>query len=147
MTHSGGKPHTNVGDRGQRYEVRYFNEDGAEKIFGWTDDPTGGAMVESIKLHPSMSRPRVVDRQPGEPIAGMRSHDELQRAHDQLVGIIVRDAPFPDVGLTMRDLNLMASVICWCLRHDHNDQFARHLENIEQDLAARGVELHKGKPS
>lgn len=146
MTHSGGKPHTNVGDRGQRYEVRYFDEDGASKVFGWTDDYTGGAMVESIKLHPSMSRPHVVDRQPG-PLTGLRPFDDLQRAHDQLVGIIMRDAPFPDVGLSMRDINLMASVICWCLRHDHNDQFEKHLQRIAEWMKAQGFELRKGKPS
>jgi hypothetical protein len=27
MTHSGGKPHTNVGDRGQRYEIRGSSND------------------------------------------------------------------------------------------------------------------------
>lgn len=37
MTHSGGKPHTNVGDRGQRFEVRAagwpFEH---ESAIGWT---------------------------------------------------------------------------------------------------------------
>lgn len=62
MTHSGGKPHTNIGDRGQRYEVRYLDEDDVEHVFGWTEDPTGGALVKSIELHPSMHSPRVIDR-------------------------------------------------------------------------------------
>lgn len=71
----------------------------------------------------------------------VRTEVELQRAHDQLVCIFLHEAPFPDVGLTMRDLNLMASVLCWCLNHDHNDQFARQLQNIRNDLAAKGFVL------
>lgn len=63
MTHSGGKPH-HVGDRRQRYEVRYVDaDDGIEKVFGWTDETDGGAMVECINLHPVWNSPRVVDRQ------------------------------------------------------------------------------------
>jgi len=38
MTHSGGLPHTNVGDRGQRYEIRTTGYPAAhqeEKVVGW----------------------------------------------------------------------------------------------------------------
>lgn len=66
MTHSGGRPHTNVGDLGQRYEVRYTDDDGVEKVFGWTNEADGGALVSSIELNPSMHSPRVVDRQAGQ---------------------------------------------------------------------------------
>lgn len=52
----------NVGDKGQRYEVRYKDPDGAEHVFGWTDDANGGLLVQSIRLNPSMAYPRVVDR-------------------------------------------------------------------------------------
>lgn len=76
-------------------------------------------------------------------IGSQRRTPELQRAHDQLVGIILAEVPFPDVGLTMRDLNLMASVLCWCLQHDHNEQFARKLQAIETDLAAKGFALQR----
>ncbi len=53
----------NVGDKGQRYEVRYKDSDGKEHVFGWTDKKDGGVLVKSIKLNPSMSKPRVIDRQ------------------------------------------------------------------------------------
>ena len=53
----------NVGDKGQRYEVRYTDSKGIEKVFGWTKDPKGGAFVKSINLNPSMSNPRVIDRE------------------------------------------------------------------------------------
>ena len=79
----------------------------------------------------------------------MRTEDELQQAHDALVGVILRDAPFPDVGLSMRDFNLMAQVLCWVMHHDHNTQFALTLERIRADLRAQGFELAEGarKPS
>lgn len=55
-----------VGDRGQRFEVRYRNTTGDERIFGWTIDPTGGAFFDSVKLMPSARNPFVVDRATGE---------------------------------------------------------------------------------
>lgn len=52
-----------VGDRGQRYEVRYFDRTtGAEKVFGWTNAADGGAFMESAKLAPWARDPFVVDR-------------------------------------------------------------------------------------
>ena len=69
MTHSGGKPHTDIGDRGQRYEVRYSSlDDNGQakpevKVFGWAITLGGAAtMVSAINLHPSMTNPRVWDR-------------------------------------------------------------------------------------
>lgn len=51
-----------VGYKGQRYEVRYTVLDsGEEKVFGWCNDPTGGALLESVNLWPSASGGRVVD--------------------------------------------------------------------------------------
>lgn len=43
MTHSGGKPHTNVGDRDQRYEIRAtgYPKD-AESVIGWAFTVEGG---------------------------------------------------------------------------------------------------------
>lgn len=63
MTHSGGKPHTNVGDRGQRYEVSYADWDGARFVIGWSDVRTGvGAMVEMIAQHQTKRAPQILDR-------------------------------------------------------------------------------------
>ncbi len=54
-----------IGDKGQRYEVRYTDKE-SEKIMGWTEDPKGFPLVESIKLHPCWHSPRVLDRKKEE---------------------------------------------------------------------------------
>ncbi len=68
MTHSGGKPHTNVGDQGQRYQVTYLNPDTrSRKTFGWSDTLPGvNRMCNSINLHPSMHLPLIIDREENE---------------------------------------------------------------------------------
>ena len=68
MTHSGGKPH-NVGDKGQRYAVTYYDDDGVLKGFGWSNDLAGAEMMcQSIDLHPCMSRPMIYDRERKGPV-------------------------------------------------------------------------------
>lgn len=63
MTHSGGQPH-NVGDKGQRYAVTYYDDDGVVKGFGWSATIEGAeAMCQSVDLHPSMTRPMIYDRE------------------------------------------------------------------------------------
>lgn len=53
-----------TGDRGQRYEVTYFDPDENErKVFGWSDSPEGArTMGDSIDLNPSWEFPQVRDR-------------------------------------------------------------------------------------
>lgn len=64
MTHSGGKPHE-VGDRGQRYEVTYFDPtDNKRKVFGWSETPEGArALADSVDLNPSMEFSQLRDRE------------------------------------------------------------------------------------
>lgn len=64
MTHSGGKPHA-VGDRGQRYEVSFFNPTTNERqVMGWTDDiEAARKMADAVDAHPSWEFPWVTDRQ------------------------------------------------------------------------------------
>lgn len=61
MTHSGDKPH-NVGDKGQRYEVRYRDSDGSEHVMGWTDRADGGRLAFSLSKHPTWKLSQIVDR-------------------------------------------------------------------------------------
>lgn len=56
--------HFQTGDKGQRYEVRYIEvTTGREKVFGWTTEADGGAMMEAIKKWPAARGGFVVDRQ------------------------------------------------------------------------------------
>lgn len=64
MTHSGGKPHA-VGDKGQRWEVSFFNPaTNKREVLGWTNDHASAlAMAESVEQHPSWEFPWVTDRE------------------------------------------------------------------------------------
>ena len=55
-------PPGRIGDKGQRYEVRYLDHEDNEQVAGWHDDPTGGNLIKMIELHPSWHSPRVIDR-------------------------------------------------------------------------------------
>lgn len=67
MTWGGGQPHTNTGDRAQRYEVTYQEDEesgtGPRKVFGWSETLSGARqMAGAIDLHPSMFHPQIWDR-------------------------------------------------------------------------------------
>lgn len=72
----------NVGDKGQRYEVRYKDRDGVEHVFGWTDAADGGVLVKSINLNPSMAFPRVVDRRDPTPADYSKEHNRVKFPED-----------------------------------------------------------------
>ncbi len=53
----------NVGDKGQRYEVRYKDNEGNEKVMGWVENQEGvDNYFKCIELHPTFHSPRVIDR-------------------------------------------------------------------------------------
>jgi hypothetical protein len=65
MTISGGKPHTNIGDRGQRYEVRAtgYPKEGLG-VVGWATTLDGAAeMADAIRHHPACTSTTIFDRQ------------------------------------------------------------------------------------
>lgn len=64
MTHSGGKPHTNIGDRGQRYEVRATGYPKADaSVIGWSDTLAGADQIaEAIRQAPGCTRSEIFDR-------------------------------------------------------------------------------------
>jgi hypothetical protein len=53
-----------VGDKGQRYEVTYFDpRSNTRKVFGWSETTKGAqAMANSIDAHPVWEFPQVRDR-------------------------------------------------------------------------------------
>jgi hypothetical protein len=64
MTHSGGKPHTNVGDRGQRYEVRATGYPAKEQsVIGWHENIHGAEhMAQTIRKAPGCRETEIFDR-------------------------------------------------------------------------------------
>lgn len=69
MTHSGGKPH-NVGDKGQRYEVRatgYPKDE--ESVIGWCPTIEGAEnMAKAIRTAPGCLSTVIFDRQENKQI-------------------------------------------------------------------------------
>lgn len=65
MTHSGGKPHTNIGDRGQRYEVRATGYPKDEKsTIGWAATLEGAdELAAAIRQAPGCTSTEIFDRQ------------------------------------------------------------------------------------
>lgn len=63
MTINGGKPHA-VGDRGQRYEVTFFNPATLKRhVLGWSETREGAdSMVAGINVHPVWEQPHITDR-------------------------------------------------------------------------------------
>jgi hypothetical protein len=70
MTHSGGKPHTNVGDCGQRFEVRSTGYPKMETaVVGWAETLAGADdMASAIRKHPSCTSTTIFDRQNDRPV-------------------------------------------------------------------------------
>lgn len=64
MTHSGGKPHTNIGDKGQRYEIRAINTQGVESVIGWATTVEGAhSMASAWRMTPSCLSTTIYDRE------------------------------------------------------------------------------------
>lgn len=63
MTINGGKPHA-VGDRGQRYEVTFFNPATFQRqVLGWASTSEAAeSMAEGIRAHPVWEQPQIQDR-------------------------------------------------------------------------------------
>lgn len=48
-----------VGYKGQKYEVRFKDESGVERVFGWQNEDSGG-LASAARLHPGWTHVRVV---------------------------------------------------------------------------------------
>lgn len=70
----------------------------------------------------------------------LRSAEDVQKAHDRIVGILLGEAPRPE-GVCLTALQQVATVLCWVLEHDHNDAFAKLLARIEKEHAELGIVL------
>lgn len=72
----------------------------------------------------------------------MRDQDELQRAHDMFVAILLGECPQLEVGpQTKERIHIATDVLCWVLNHDHNQAFAKNLAAIEDQARTAGYIL------
>lgn len=71
---------------------------------------------------------------------GMRSEDEIVRAHDLLDQVILGDIPEIEAS---EILIAAEDVLCWILCHDHNPTFSDNLQRLRGDVDEAGYELHK----
>ena len=74
----------------------------------------------------------------------MRTFDEVQRAHDMLVGIILGHIENPFIDRSSESLQAAADVLCWILKHNHNETFAQNLLHIEDYCATNGIAITRG---
>lgn len=73
----------------------------------------------------------------------IRDEDEVQRAHDVLIAVILREIPSPFGDEERGLLMAAANALCWVLRHDHNTDFATNLKDIEDHIASLGGTLRR----
>lgn len=71
----------------------------------------------------------------------MRDEQTLQRAHDQLLGILLGDVPLEISDEQRRHMHAAADVLCWILDHDHNQSFASNLQKLEEACKELGFRL------
>jgi len=83
----------------------------------------------------------------------VRTADEVQRAHDVLVALILdtetrHEVLGPDDDpRVMSDMMANADVLCWLLGHGHNTTFGGNLEGLEQFIQEHGyVMIDRGRP-
>ena len=71
----------------------------------------------------------------------MKTQDEIQRAHDMLIGILQMEVPVavPDEAKPIMCANL--DVLCWILGCEHNQTFAKNIAEAEKEARAQGYVL------
>lgn len=71
----------------------------------------------------------------------MKSKDEIQRAHDLLIAILLDDEIKVVFQEDERWLRVAADVLCWILEHSHNVSFSENLQSLEATCLQAGFEL------
>jgi hypothetical protein len=75
----------------------------------------------------------------------VKTQQEIQRAHDLLVGVILGDVPLGLPERTMALICVQADVLCWLLEHDHdindNVNFGECLKKVEAAALSSGYKL------
>lgn len=76
----------------------------------------------------------------------MKSEDEIQRAHDLLIGLINEEVVVGrNVELPVQEMAEACAVLCWVLGHDHNQSFNENLSKLEKFANDHDYFLEKNK--
>jgi hypothetical protein len=75
-----------------------------------------------------------------EPIE-LRDAEEIQKAHDILHMILEGETPFTVDAALAYKMIIGAEVLCWCLKHQHDNPFADFLAAVEKRFNELGFVL------
>jgi len=73
----------------------------------------------------------------------MRGREEIQRAHDVLVAMVLGEVKVPLADEDHKALTANLDVLCWVLEHDHNQTFAGNLRLAEEQARRAGYVLKR----
>lgn len=73
----------------------------------------------------------------------MKTTDEIQRAHDTLLSVVLGEVKIGLPQEVLRDAQNNASVLCWVLEHEHNQTFQTNLDMLREAISAAGYRQEK----
>lgn len=74
----------------------------------------------------------------------MRSHNEIQEAHDILTALILDAIPGHKSVFHPKDISHIetaCNVLCWVLQHQYNTTFSNNMKKIKDKLKEHGVRI------
>jgi hypothetical protein len=71
----------------------------------------------------------------------LRNETEIQKAHDVLSGLLLKEIPVILDPAGLHNFHLAADVLCWVLQHDHNEAFGNNLKKLYAFLSEQGFEI------
>lgn len=71
----------------------------------------------------------------------MRSQDEIQRAHDALIAVLLDEVPAPAAPDVKRILEAQTDVLAWVLENDEQSKFGGNMARLNAALEKLGFVL------
>lgn len=71
----------------------------------------------------------------------MKTEDEIQRAHDILIGLVSGAVRVGASQQFIDDAAKCCDVLCWVLGHEHNNTFEDNLKRLEGWAEAKGYKI------
>lgn len=73
----------------------------------------------------------------------MKTQDEIQKARDRLIGILVGEVPVPMTEKTKLGMTAAADALSWVLDDEPEGSFAKNLANCEAATERLGFNLER----